>query len=172
MFALVAGVLGVSAISGAAAGGADTATEHLHQETVVFYDYVPCHEELGAYRITAIINAVEHGTEKGDTAHFTFTETGRFFAEAVNADLVYDPETDENTPVPADPTVDPTKPTYEGRYTVWGGYNGNGNNEASTFTFSATGRGSDGSRFNASNVFHGSLSATGAENVFEHVNCH
>lgn len=90
-------------------------------------------------------DAAAEGSRKGNTAHFTLTETGTFFAEAVNAELVYDPETDENTPVPADPTVDPTKPTYEGRYTVWGGYNGNRNNEASTFTFSAAGRGSDGS---------------------------
>jgi hypothetical protein len=172
LLALLAGVTvlggGVFAAPGiSAAGSAQTTTEHTHKETVVFYDYVPCMEELGAYRITAVVNAVEHGTEKGSTAHFTFTETGSFEAVGVDAVLEFDEENDEQVPVPADPAVDASKPTFTGQYTVWGGFNGNQKNEASTFTFSVHATGSDGSVVRMHNVFHASLSATGIENVFE-----
>jgi hypothetical protein len=167
-------VLGGSAFAAPgihAAGGAQTATEHTHKETVVFYDYVPCMEELGAYRITATVNAVNHETLKGDTGHFTFTETGSFEAVGVDAVLEYDEENDEQVPVPADPAIDPGKPTFTGRYTVWGGFNGNQRNEGSTFTFSLHAAGSDGSVVRVHSVFHGSVSATGIENVFENGHC-
>jgi hypothetical protein len=89
----------------------------------------------------------------------------------VVAVLVYDPDEDENTPVPADPPVDPSRPTYEGRYQSHGGFNANQNNESGFSKLSVRGTGSDGSSFAAHNLFHGSLSATGVENAFERLNC-
>lgn len=138
----------------------------------MFYDYVPCMEELGAYRITATINSVDHLTEKGETGRFTHMENGTFEAIGVDAILVYDEENDEQIPVPADPAVDPSKPTFTGHYSASGGLNANQQNVNSTFRVSVQGVGSDGSVINAHNIFHLSENPSGAENVFEKVNCH
>lgn len=177
MLALLVGVLVLggslfAAPSTHAAGKAQTTTEHQHKEAIVFYDYVPCMEdELGAYRIAATINSVEHSTEKAATGHFKFLEHGTFEAVGVDAILEFDEENDEQIPVPADPAVDPSKPTFTGHYTVSGGFNANQKNEVSTSTFSVHAIGSDGSVINSHSVFHASLSGTGVEKTFEKVNC-
>jgi hypothetical protein len=80
---------------------------------------------------------VVHSTEFDDGRfHFTFTETGTF--SAVDAGV-----------------------TYTGRFTVWAGENSNTKNFNGTFTFSARGRGDDGSRLLLKGVAHFSVNANG-----------
>ena len=176
LLALLVGVmvLGGSAFAAPAthaAGKAQTTTEHLHQETSVFYDYVPCMEELGAYRITVIINAVQHSTEKDGTGHFTNTETGRFEAVGVDAILEYDEETDQQVPAPPDPPVDPSKPTFTGHYTVHGSFSGTQDDGIETVTFAVHGTGSDGSVINFHSVLHVSVEQSVVDKMFEKVRC-
>jgi hypothetical protein len=151
------------AVAAAPAGAAaNTATRHEHRVTRIFFDTRPCADDDVGYEITAIVNSVEHMTVNAKGDHSTFTETGRFTARPVkvirdgdgnpirNDDGELSPALDGGgTVVPLDGVV------YTGRYTAWGG--GNFNNDKTsnfTFTFSAHGRGSDGSTFRENSVFH------------------
>jgi hypothetical protein len=51
--------------------------------------------------------------------------------------------------------------TYTGRFTIWFGENSNSKTFNGTFTFSATGKGSDGSKIRISGVAHFTVNANG-----------
>jgi hypothetical protein len=124
----------------------DTRTEKNLVEN--FVDVVPSCDGGGAlYDITTTSNLVEHSTIKDDgTAHFTFTQTGKFVAEPLDAGL----------------------PSFTGRFTVWGGFNQTNNTVNGTFTFSITGLGSDGSRLRNTSVDHFNVRPDGTVNEFFH----
>ena len=127
-----------------------TVTETNTEKNLVenFVDVVPTCEGGGPlYDITTTSNLVEHATIKDDgTEHFTFTQTGKFVAVPLEAGL----------------------PTYTGRFTVWGGFNLNNNTVNGTFTFSVTGKGSDGSRLRNTSVDHFNERPDGTVNAFFH----
>ena len=88
---------------------------------------VPSCEGGPPYTVTTTSNLVEHATIFADgREHVTFTQTGT----AVG--------------VPLD---DPSLPTYTAKFTVWGGFNANGQTVNGTFTFNVRGTLSDGSTF-------------------------
>jgi hypothetical protein len=83
------------------------------------------------------VKGVVHTTGFDDGRfHFTFTETGTF--SVVDAGV-----------------------TYTGRFTVWAGENSNTKTFNGTFTFSARGKGDDGSRVLLQGVAHFSVNANG-----------
>ena len=133
-----------------ATAGAETITEQGVTET--FADYVPCANDpevtpLEGWEITTTTNTIEHGSSNKNGEHATFTETGSFHAEPVyllDADNDGFPEFDEETESftvagPRDGV------TYDGHFTIWGGFNGNKSNANGTFTFSGNGTGDDDS---------------------------
>jgi hypothetical protein len=116
-----------------------------------FVDVVPSCEGGGPrYTITTTSNAIEHTTTFDDgRIHATFTQTGTFVAV---------------------PLEDPSLPSYTGKFTVWGGFNQNGNTVNGTFTFTARGTGSDGSTFQNHTTDHFNQRPDGTVNEFFH--CH
>ena len=168
----VAGLLGTG--SAALAGGnAQTFTEHVHKQTDVFYDYGLCSQADVVSRITITNNAVFHVTELANgTYHATGTTTGTFLIEPVIATLVEGSDPDSFVPVPEDPPLDTSKPSYTGHFTQAFGENSNLNNGNGTFTFRVRGIGSDGSTIQLNAVAHFSVSATGVEVEFQTENCH
>jgi hypothetical protein len=116
-----------------------------------FVDVVPSCEGGGPlYTITTTSNLVEHETVFDDgRVHATFTQTGTFVAV---------------------PLEDPSLPSYTGKFTVWGGFNQNGNTVNGTFTFNVRGTGSDGSTFNNHQNGHFNVRSDGTVNEFFH--CH
>jgi len=135
-------------VGGPASG--DTVTEtHTEKDLVeTFVDVLPsCEEGAPLYEITTTSNLVEHVTLKDDgTEHFTFTQTGKFVAVPLEAGL----------------------PTYTGRFTVWAGFNQNNKTVGGTFTFSVTGKGSDGSKLRNTSVDHFNVRPDGSVNEFFH----
>jgi hypothetical protein len=122
------------ALQPAAVAAAPT-TETIHYEEQRIEMDVVCSGAVVPIQIDA--KGVVHVTDFGDGRyHFTFTEVGTFLA--VDAGV-----------------------TYTGRFTVWGGENSNSKNFNGTFTFSARGKGSDGSRLLLQGVAHFTVSATG-----------
>jgi hypothetical protein len=148
---LAAGLLFI----GAPTYAAPPVTETTHQKNLVetFVDIVPtsnCAEDGPRYTITTTSNSVEHTTTFDDgRQHATFTQTGTFVA------------------VPLD---DPSLPSYTGKFTVWGGFNANGQTVNGTFTFNLRGTGSDGSTLNTHQVDHFNERPDGTVNEFFH--CH
>ena len=138
---------------GAPAHAAPPVTETTHQKNLVetFVDVIPtCEEDGPLYTITTTSNLVEHTTTFDDgRSHETFTQTGTFVA------------------VPLD---DPSLPSYTGKFTIWGGFNANGQTVNGTFTFNLTGTGSDGSTLNAHQVEHFNARPDGTVNEFFHCN--
>jgi hypothetical protein len=108
---------------------AETFTETVKDETETFIDEFPC---VGPAEITITYNGVFHFTENANGVHFTGTTTGT---------------------VVADP-LDPSLPTYTGRFTQWFGENHNPNMANATFTFSVRARAEDGSTVNFHVVAH------------------
>jgi hypothetical protein len=126
----------------------ETVTEHGATET--FVDVIPCLGDA-LYEITITYNGVSHITTlPNGTVHVTFTQTGTF--EAV-------------------PVFDASLPSYSGHFTIWGGFNGNKKNAASTFTFTIKGTGSDGSHIDFHETAHFSVSATGLVVEFDKIRC-
>jgi hypothetical protein len=120
----------------------------IHEKNLVetFVDTVEC---VGVpaplYTITLTTNLVVKETIFANgNVHATFTQTGSFVA------------------VPLDPTL----PSYTGHVTVWGGFNQNAKTVGGTFTFNATGRGSDGSRVSVHEVDHFNVRPDGTINEF------
>jgi hypothetical protein len=114
-----------------------------------FIDVVPSCEGGPPYTVTTTSNLIEHETVFDDgRVHFTFTQTGT----AVGVPL------------------DPSLPTYTAKFTVWGGFNGNGQTENGTFTFNVRGTLSDGSTFSNHVVDHFNVRPDGTVNEFFH--CH
>ena len=86
-----------------------------------FVDVVPttCRGGGPLYTITTTSNLVLHETIFDDgRVHATFTQAGTFMAV---------------------PLEDPSLPSFTGRFTVWGGFNQNGNTVNGTFTFNLHG---------------------------------
>jgi hypothetical protein len=143
-------VLLLSASSALAGGkGAQTDTQTEQNVTETFVDVIPCPGDP-LYTITLTYNSVIHMTEGQNGFHVTFTQTGQFVAE---------------------PLDDSSLPTYTGHVTIWGGFNGNRQNAASTFTFNLSGKGSDGSKLTFHLVEHFNVTATGVEHFFSKDPC-
>lgn len=128
-------VVGLLAAMGPASGHggpAETFTVTFKDVTETFPDVNPCTGEPATIFVTEE-NGVLHMTQHPDGHfHLTGTFTGRF------------------TLVPEDPS----EPTYTGRFTIWFGENHNERMSNATFTFSAHGKGSDGSALKFSTVAH------------------
>ena len=92
----------------------------------------------GVFHITRLTSGPNEGSR-----HVTFTQTGTF----------------EISP-------DGSSVTYTGHFTIWGGFNVNRSNRTSTFTFTVTGIGSDGSRVLEHSVEHFNLTAGGIKHHF------
>ncbi len=68
------------------------------------------------------------------------------------------------------PLEDPDLPSFTGKFTVWGGFNANGNTVNGTFTMTVHGTGSDGSTFRVHATEHFNARPDGTVNEF--FNCH
>jgi len=101
--------------------------------------------------ITITFNSVFHITIfADDTVHVTETTTGRVLID----------------------TLDPSKPDFSGRFTMWDGFNGNNNNAASTFTFTVNAKGTDGSHLRFHETAHFTANANGDVTVeFDRPTC-
>jgi hypothetical protein len=128
-----------------------TETTVLKNLVETFVDVVPTCEGGGPlYTITTTSNFIEHTTTFDDgRIHATFTQTGTFVAV---------------------PLEDPSLPSYTGKFTIWGGFNQNNQSANGTFTFSARGKGSDGSRFTFHTTEHFNQRPDGTVNDF--FRCH
>jgi hypothetical protein len=128
-----------------------TETSHAKNLAETFVDVVPSCEGGGPlYTITTTSNLVMHETIFDDgRVHATFTQTGTFVAV---------------------PLEDPSLPSYTGKFTVWGGFNANGQTVNGTNTFNVRGTGSDGSTFSNHQVGHFNARPDGTVNEFFH--CH
>jgi hypothetical protein len=184
---LLVAVISVVGLQAAAGAAAESTTENSHGE-ITFYDVKPCSTDGIAYEIVANVNAIEHESENPNGGHFTFTETGRFTARPVvverdaDGNPVYDEEEESLIPtLDGDGNVQYLDgETFNGHYTVWGGGNQTRGGQNSTFTFSVTGRGSEGSAFKENATFH-FTAAPGQDPfedpsllkvIFEHDRCH
>jgi hypothetical protein len=139
-------VIGLGLLAGGpaalAAGKPETFTEHEDNFTDTFTDVVCINGTDQEAVISIVENGVFHGTFFDDgTLHVTGTFVGTFSADP----------------------VDPSLPTYTGRYTGWFGENQNSNIDNITFTFSARGSAPDGSKVNFGSVEH--LTASSIEFV-------
>lgn len=147
---LLAGVLGVGGTATAAPTiTTTTTTERGVVET--FEDVLPTCDDSApkTYEITTTSNRVFHETIFSDgRVHATFTDTGRFAAEPLDASL----------------------PSYTGKFTIWGGFNQSKKNTNGTFTFNVRGTGSDGSRLSTHFVAHFNARPDGT--VQEFFRCH
>jgi hypothetical protein len=181
-------VAGISVVGlQAASGAAQSSTENSHDQTT-FYDVKPCSSDGIGYEIVADVNVIEHESENSNGGHFTFTETGHFTARPVvverdaDGNPVYDEAEESLIPVvDADGNVQYLDgETFRGRYTVWGGGNQTRGGQNSTFTFSVTGRGTEGSVFKENSTFHFTAGPGGdpfedeslLKVIFEHSRCH
>ena len=126
---------------------AETTTEHLKNETETFTDELPC---VGEAVITITYNAVFHTTENRNGSHVTGTLTGKFEADPTAAGV----------------------PSYRGRFTQWFGENLNRRSQNATFTFSVTGRATDGSgRIRFHQVAHITTNKNGTTVEFDKTRC-
>lgn len=144
MFAVVATSVGIG-LPGAGATPPETFTETERAVEETFVDVFPTCDGGAAYEITTVSNRVVHGTVFEDgREHFTFTDTGTF----------------EATP------LDPSLPDASGRFTIWGGFNANGQTVNGTFTFSVRGTTEDGDRINFHLTEHFNQRPDGTVNEF------
>lgn len=145
-------VAAVAALPTAANGnGSQTVTSRVKNEPFAEIDIVPCLEpELPAAITGTIKSGVFHLTlepgaeivgvdEEGfpivaGQFHVTFTQTGTFTAVTALG-------------------------TFQGQFTFWGGFNGNGQNHVGTFASALQGTTPSGERFGASSVEHFNVSA-------------
>jgi hypothetical protein len=138
-------------VAGGSAFAAPTTETH-HEKGLVdtFTDVVPTCEGGGPlYEITTTSNLVEHVTTFANgRRHETFTQTGKFVAEPLDAGL----------------------PSYTGHFTSWGNFNQNGKTVNGTFTFNIHGTGSDGSTFKNHNNGHVTKRPNGS--IREFFRCH
>jgi hypothetical protein len=156
----VVGGLVAAAVVGVSAGAVAAETETIHNETTTFGDYVPCVSEfpsLEGFAITTTVNGVEHFNENKNGGHFTFTNTGTVSAVPVlfaDADGDGQPDFDEETEsyMIAGPREGEN---FTGRFTIWGGGNFNRSGiVASTFTFSGSATGDEGTDVKWNSVDH------------------
>jgi hypothetical protein len=143
----------VGSAAPASAGPPVTSTETATNVVETFADVVPtCEGEGGPlYVVTVTSNVIEHETVFDDgRVHATFTQAGKVSA------------------VPMDPTLG--LPSYTGQLAVWGGFNANGAETNSTFTFNLKLTGSDGSKVSQHSVEHSDQRPDGT--VHEFFRCH
>jgi hypothetical protein len=154
LFTVLFAVVGLMAIGGPAlAAPPQTDTNVAKNVVESFPDVVPSCGDAGdpTHLITTTSNSVEHETTFADgRVHATFTQTGTFVAEPLDAESGL--------------------PSYTGRFTTWGGFNDSGKTVNGTFTFTVHGTGSDGSTFAVHSTDHFATTPTGAEFSFTH--CH
>jgi hypothetical protein len=143
-------VLAAAALPVAAAASPPETETTVVKGTDTFVDVIPfCEDEGPLYEITIDFILVEHSTVSDTGEHFTFTQTGKVTAVA----------------------LDPGLPNFSGTFTQWGGFNLNpGGAVNGTFTFSVRGRFDDGTRLNFHLVDHFNETPTGAAFFFTH--CH
>ena len=137
-------------MAGPALAQATSTTTPFHGVTEEFVDVNPCTGDPATIQLT--YNGVFHESTGADgSVHVTGTQTGT---------IVLTP-------------LDPTLPTYTGRFTVWFGDNFNSSGTVGFwFTLRVKATGSDGSQlvFNLVEQFH--ISATGEVTVeFSKLNC-
>ena len=151
--ALVLAIGGMLAFTVTAAyadgNGAQTFTQTFKNQTDQFVDFVPCRDYQATITIT--YNGV---------LHFTVNKAGDFWATGTMTGTV--------TAVP----LDPSNPSFTGRFTTWFGESDNKQNfvDHSTFTLHLTG--SDGSTIKAHETVHLSSSASGGVTVgFDKFRC-
>ncbi|MGH3479201.1 MAG: hypothetical protein ACRDQD_20495 [Nocardioidaceae bacterium] len=148
---LVAGLALTFGLSTTTASAAPVTTVH-HEKGLVetFVDVLTtCEPGAPLYRITTTSNLVEKETVFDDGRfHGTFTQTGKAVANPLN----------------------PALPSYTGRFTAWGGFNANTSTTASTFTFSLTLKGSDGSKITEHELEHSNTRPDGSTHEF--FRCH
>jgi hypothetical protein len=144
MFVVV--LLFTLALASPAAAAATSTTQTFHNATQVIVDVIPCTGTPAT--ITIVYNGVFHiNSLPGGEFWTTFTQTGTF------------------TAVP----FDSTQPTLTGRFTVWGNFNLNEQNQNSTFTFTV--RASDGTVFH--DTAHFTMNANGEiTTMFDKPSCH
>jgi hypothetical protein len=125
-----------------------TETNHAKDVVETFVDVLPtCQGGGPLYTITTTTNQVEHTTIFDDgREHDTSTDTGTFVA------------------VP----LDPSPPSYTGKFTIWQGFNASGATVNGTATFNIRGTGSDGSTFSSHQVQHFNVRPDGMVNEFFH----
>src|SRR5437870_4732742 len=82
--------LGSSGVASAAGAGTTHERDIAHKATMVFFDFVPCHPELGGYQITAILNSQFHDTENVNGDWVTGTDTGPFSAVPIEFTVGHD----------------------------------------------------------------------------------
>jgi len=128
-------VLALWGLLPAAALAQPPTTETIHEEfDTTEFDTV-CSGAVVPIHVTG--KSVFHITEFDDGRyHLTGTQVGRF-------------------------TTTDAGVTYTGRFTIWFGENSNTKSFNGTFTFSATGKGSDGSKLRLQGVAHFTVNANG-----------
>jgi hypothetical protein len=136
--------------TGPASAAPTTTTTHEHGVVETFVDVRPgCEVGAPLYEITTTSNRVSHQTLFADgREHDTFTDSGTFTAEP----------------------LDPSLPSYAGKFTIWGGFNANKKSVNGTFTFNVHGTGSDGSTLRNHSVEHFNVRPDGS--VQEFFKCH
>ena len=148
----VVALLPMALVAGPArAGNAYQLNEKYSDE--VFADLIPCGDDW--YQITVSGRLVESFTVNKNSEHFTFTDTGKFFAEPIRVTEWSDPEDHGDGPHvhPLDWVVIEGA-TWSGQYAVWGGGNVGANAGNFTFTFTVTGVSSEGDRLSAHFLAH------------------
>jgi hypothetical protein len=155
---VVVGIV-ATAVAGVTAGSAAAETDTFH-ETTTFGDYIPCVSDfpsLEGFELTTTVNGVEHFNGNKNGGHFTFTTTGTvsgvpvlFADEDGNGEPDFDEETESY--VIAGPREGES---FTGRFTIWGGGNFNRSGiQASTFTFSGSATGDQGTAVQWNSVDH------------------
>jgi hypothetical protein len=142
-------VLVTAALVAATASAAPPVTETTKvEETDTFVDVLTsCGEDAPLYEITIDYILVEHETTFGDgRVHATFTQTGKFVAEA----------------------LEPGELDASGTFAIWGNFNANGKTVNGTFTFNLSGKYSDGTNVGIHVTDHFNTTPTGSEFAFFH----
>src|SRR6266496_2708341 len=149
MVLAAAAVLLVAAPSVRADGkGAQTETQTFHNATDTCVDFVPCTSNLATITIT--YNGV---------LHFTVNKAGDFWATGTM--------TGTATAVP----LDPSNPSFTGKFTTWFGEADNKQNGVDHSTFTVHLTGSDGSTIKFHDTAHVSSSASGMTVSFDKASC-
>ena len=147
---LLAGLALLLGIAGPASAAPVTVITHEKNFVETFVSVINGCDEAGPlYTVTITGNQVEKETLKEDG---TFHGTSRQVARVVAVPL------------------DPSQPSYTGRWTLGGTFNGNRATVISVFTFSVTLRGSDGSKYAENEMIHYNARPDGAENFFGRCN--
>ena len=147
---LLAGLALLLGMAGPASAAPVTTITHAKGVVDTFVGVINGCDEAGPlYRVTTTSNQVTKETVKDDgTFHGTSTLAAKVVA------------------VPLDPNV----PTYTGRWTLRGAFNGNPSTLISVFTFSVTLKGSDGSIYSENELIHYNARPDGTENFFSRCN--